>query len=177
MKDQMRHLKVVYLSEGFILDMLEGLHRCDVACLPVLPEIPEGTAVLSVHHDWQHRAFGVVLEHESFPEVWPGTQIDPLCEGPMLDEQMVWYNLEGARRMAEEAIRQTKPTPGKAILLLSEGREEPVDPALGSYYTPKPIVELVSAEQINPGDFVVMDEEGKAHPLKKESWRDRPPLT
>lgn len=40
-----------------------------------LEGLPHDAKVVSVHHDWNTRCWGIMLSHPSFPEVQVGTQV------------------------------------------------------------------------------------------------------
>jgi len=44
--------------------------------LPILADVPEGYVVSGVFHDYRFDGFVLRVEHESFPEVGEGAQIE-----------------------------------------------------------------------------------------------------
>lgn len=65
-----RRLKVYYLSYRHLLSILhDPLKDATVLQWPVLEGQPEGSIVHHVFQDPTRRCFGVVVAHESFPEI------------------------------------------------------------------------------------------------------------
>ncbi len=83
-----RRLGIVNVPESYVLEMFlsMGDKLPDYISLPQF-DLPEGTKVLSVHHEPWNRSFQFTVEHESFAEVEPGTLIPWL--NPAMGERVV----------------------------------------------------------------------------------------
>ena len=78
-----RRLKVYYLSQKYLLEFLRVKLTPDSWLQwPVVEGPPEGSIVHHVFHDPTRMAFGVVVAHESFPE------ISDECEIPRSDDSL-----------------------------------------------------------------------------------------
>lgn len=67
--------KILQVNPLLFVDMLNWCNSpSSIYALPVMPEIPEGTIVISVHSDLWTRCFSLTLCHPSFDPVTPGGQ-------------------------------------------------------------------------------------------------------
>ena len=71
-----RRLRVYYLSQKYLLEFLRvKLAPDNWLQWPVVEGPPEGSIVHHVFHDPTRMAFGVVVSHESFPEIADSAEI------------------------------------------------------------------------------------------------------
>lgn len=79
-----RRLKILRVNPECIVRMLNGQH-VEFTMLPVTEDIPEGTRVLSMRENWEHRTIDLMLTHESFPEV-PAGEVPPCIRDGIIYE-------------------------------------------------------------------------------------------
>jgi hypothetical protein len=74
----------VCISENRILDILGFIRRppSGYIGIPDFPELPEGSRVRAVYHDFWSRCFVVLVEHQSF-EIVPEGMRCPEWPGPL----------------------------------------------------------------------------------------------
>lgn len=90
MPDQSNRVKVLYISDDYVLQAIAGMYGRQPQVLHMLKlPIPDGARVLRCHADWSRRAVGFLVEHESFPEVPAGVAppdmlIDDDCDAEIV---------------------------------------------------------------------------------------------
>lgn len=81
----MRNFKVLYIGPNSILNLLSNWKQASGIKLPIIKNIPEGSQVLSVYYCLKHQAFGLVIEHESFPEAPIHIEVPAFEENAMFE--------------------------------------------------------------------------------------------
>lgn len=79
-----RRLAAVSVPEHLVLELIltQGSNLPQYVNIPML-QVPEGSKLHSVRHEYMSRSFLFLVEHESFSEVKPGDQIPILNFGIM----------------------------------------------------------------------------------------------
>lgn len=92
-------VRIVYLDERIILDVLNWISEPGNCCL-MLPTgcgLPDGTRTLRVWVDYERRAIGALVWHESFDECPPGAMPKVHGGGGLTTESRVLHRRDYPR--------------------------------------------------------------------------------
>ena len=86
-----RRYKIVRMDESLLVEIWNWhLSPPNFIALPISEELPEGTRVVSANYNHSWRALELCVEHESFPDVCPGSLV-PAIPTALMDVRHVLF--------------------------------------------------------------------------------------